>query len=92
MLSRLVKKIRALRSIVVFCLGIVSVLALAQQQIPTTVPENTETVSTGKTTVPSSETEPAATLPETKGTPPATRFSPTEKIRAGDAVPLPVNI
>ena len=92
MLNRLIELFRALLTAFVFYLGITSVLALSQQQIPTTVPENTETVSTGKTTVPSSETEPAATLPETKGTPPATRFSPTEKIRAGDAVPLPVNI
>jgi hypothetical protein len=92
MQSRLVEKFRLLRITFVFFLGVTSASALAQQQIPSTVTENSETVTTTTTTAPSSKTEPVGTLPESTDTKPATHFSPTEKIRADDAVPLPVDI
>ena len=92
MLSRLVEIFRILRTTLVFFLGITSVSVLAQQQIPSTVTESTETVTTRTTDAPSSESEPEAILPESTDTQPAIRFSPTEKIRADDAVPLPVDI
>ena len=92
-------KINWLRAIAyVIFLGATAESTVAQQPTPSTVTENTEseitTTSTTNTTTttPSSKDDTNGTVPESKETQRATNFTPTERIRAGDAVSFPADI
>ena len=79
----------------VFFLGATAEFAVAQQQAPSTVAENTEseiTTTTTTKTTPSPKDDTTGTVPESKETQRQSSFTPTEKIRAGDAVSFPADI